>query len=178
MNPRIIPIIGVCVLIVLILGGVFLWQPEYDKFKKLSLDLAVKTKELEQKQAYFANLTGISKKLEGYKEELTKLDNALPSGLSFPDLFNYIQKTASENGIVLEAISSGGEPGVVPNQDAQEVLFPVSLSGPYSSFKNFLSAIYQNSRLIEVRSISFVPPEKGKTDFKWSLNLSASYLSQ
>ena len=177
MNQRIIPIIGVAFLIILILGGIFLWWPQYEKFREVKAELEVKKIELEQKRAYFADLAAISDKLGDYKEQIARLNDAFPAEISFPDLFNYMQRTVAENGLVLKSLgSSGGARGVATPGEPQSFSFPVSLEGPYSNFKNFLSVLFQNSRLIDVDSLGFSAPAEGKADFSWTLNLSASYL--
>jgi Tfp pilus assembly protein PilO len=171
MMSRLLPIISISLLVLLILGVVFLWWPKYQSFSDLRAELEQKERELEQKRKYFANLEALSKKLEGYPEELTKIESALSVDPSIPALFNFIQKASSENGLILEKLSLA-KVSSSPEQQAeiQKISFSVSVSGSYSAFKNFLSVIYKNARLIEVESIKFSSPE-GADLFTFDFNL-------
>ena len=173
---RIVPIISIVLLFLVILGGVFLWWPKYEEFTNLKQELAIKTEELQQKQEFFNKLNELAQKLEGYKEQLAKIGTALPEELLIPDLYNYILKTVSENGLILKNIK--GEKDVVAQtgyEAVQKFSFSLSLAGSYEAFKNFLSVIYQNARLIEVDSIKF-GSSQGKTNiFDFSVGLSTYY---
>lgn len=172
---RISPIISIGLLILLVLGGIFVYWPKYEKFKELNSELEIKDKAFAQKQEYFAKLNNLSKKLEDYKDQIAKIDSAFPQEISEPDLFNFIQKESSKNGLILKKIGSSR---IVSSQSegeaVQEISFSVSVSGSYSAFKNFLFTLYQNSRLIEVSSIKF--SSKDKTDLlDFDLGLTTYY---
>lgn len=173
---RLIPIISVCLLILLILGGVFLWLPKLQDFLDLRAELEKKEIELKQKEDYFAKLNSLSKQLEEYPEELAKIDSALPIDPSIPALFNFIQKVSSENGLILEKLDLGQISSSKKKTGVKEISFSISVSGSYPAFKNFLSAIYQNARLIDTDSIKFSSPE-GEGLFIFDLTLATySYL--
>ena len=177
---RIIPIISILLLVLIILGGVFYWWPKYKEFRDLGIELKIKEEQVRQKEEYFAELRTIDERLEGYSEELAKIDSALPADPSIPALFNFIQQTSSENGLILEAINApkisslGGGSG----EKIQEISFSISFSGSYSAFKNFLSAIYGTARLIEVKSVKFSSPEEGGTIFNFILELKTHFLPE
>jgi len=171
---RLIPIISIIILILLGAGGYFFWWPQYQEFKQQGTLLEEKTRGLEEKNNYYSKLEAISNELNTYKDELDKIDSALPAEVSLPILFDFMQKTSMENGLILGDISSskgaisslrsGGNTGI------EKVSLSIFLSGSYSAFKNFLSAIYKNSRLIEVDSVSFSSPTEGELfDFNLSL---------
>jgi len=78
-----------------------------------------------------------------------------------PAFYNFIQRASSQSGLVLGAISpfsvsSSGEP-----LNVKEIGTGFSLSGSYTAFKNFLSALERSARMIEVESISLSSPVKG-----------------
>lgn len=157
---RFLPIISLSLLVLLILGGVFLWWPEYQDFSDLRLKVERKEMEIRQKEEYFVKLKVLSEKLEGYSEELAKIDSALLVDPSIPALFDFIQKTSSESGLILESLSMGKISSLKDLAGVQKISFSVSVSGSYSAFKNFLSVIYKNTRLIEVESIAFSSSEE------------------
>lgn len=173
---HILHIISACLLILVILGGVFLWRPQYQDFREKELEFQEKEMELEQKKEHYANLAGIYDELSEYEEELFKIDFALPQELSIPTLFYFIQKKSSENGLILKDMKVGKMPsGQSAEGVIQRISFSVSVSGSYSAFKNFLSTIYKNAKLIEVNSISFSSSEERIGLFDFNLTLSTHF---
>lgn len=170
---RFIPIISIIILVLLIVGGYFYWWPEYQKFQELSLELKIKNATIRQEEEYLRELTNLSNKLADYKEALSKIDSAIPLEPSIPALFQFIQETSSENGLTLNEIRLMGITLIQPQPEKEEKIKQISLgisvSGSYTSLKNFLSSIYKNARIIEVESINFSSP-KG-TSFDFDLNL-------
>jgi len=171
---RLIPIISISLLLLVILGGVFLLKPQYEDLKGLKLELEMTTIDLEQKKAYYSKLNEIDEELEGHKADIAKIDSALPIDPSIPALFYFIQVTASENGLVLGNIKGGT---ITQGEQFQDIPLSVSLLGSYNALKNFLNAIYKNSRMIETTSISFSSPTKGG-DFTFALELKTHSFKQ
>lgn len=172
-------IIFICLLILLALGGYFLCWPKYQEFKGKKVEIETKNEEIRKKEEYLLNLGILSDKLSTYKEQLSKIDSALPKDPSVAALFNFLQKTSSESGLILTDIDVSG---LFPLEDSaqvqessggriQKMSFSVSVNGSYSAFKNFLSVVYRNSRLIEVKSISFSSFEERKDLFDFNINL-------
>lgn len=157
---RTIPILSISLIILLILGGVLLWWPKYQEFSDLRSEFTRKEKEIVRKEKYFSQLETLSKKLEEYPEELSKIDSALSLDPSIPALFNFFQKTSFESGLILQGLSLGKTSFSRELGGIQGISFSASVSGSYPAFKNFLSAIYKNSRIIEVESIGFSFPEE------------------
>jgi len=174
---RLIPIISIFLLFFVVFGGYYLWWPQYQHFQDLRSGLAEKKAQLEQAEEYLSELKTLSNKLAGYKDELAKVDSALPLEPSIPALFNFIQKTSSENGLILKKINlAESSLEKIPEEERiQRISFSITVSGSYSAFKNFLSAIYKNARMIEVNSVDFsssTTSEEGGTGlFTFDLNL-------
>jgi len=167
---QIISAILICLFVLLALGGYFLCWPKYQEFKKKKTELEIKKEEVGSKEVYLSNLETLSEKLLTYSEQISKVNSAFPKDPSSATIFNFFQKTSSENGLFLTEVdmnetqeSSGGR--------IQEMSFSISVSGSYSAFKNFLSAIYASSRLIQVKSINFSSSEEGKDLFDFNLEL-------
>ncbi|KKQ96439.1 MAG: hypothetical protein A3F95_02490 [Candidatus Nealsonbacteria bacterium RIFCSPLOWO2_12_FULL_39_31] len=170
MNNRLIPIISVLLLIVLAVSAYIFWWPLYQKFNLMKNQFETKESDLAQKEQYLADMKLVLKKISiDYKDEIERVNSVLPSNISIPSLFNYMLKTSSESGLILEDI---GWPQSSPLNDIQKVSFSVTLSGTYGAFKNFLSALYKSGRLIETESISLYSDEKGGA-FRFLLSLSA-----
>ena len=184
---HIIFIVLICLLILSGLEGYFLLWPKYQEFKSKKAEMEIKDKEIEDREEYLSELEVFSNRLSEYSDELSKIDSALSEDPSVAALFNLIQKTSSESGLILTDIDvSGLFPSKSPLQQSleqesleqesseqriQKMPFSISVSGSYSSFKNFLSTLYKNSRLIEVKFIGFSSSEEEKDLFEFNLNL-------
>ncbi len=165
-------IIAVCFLLFLILGGGLI-LPKYQGFKNIQTTIAEKEVELQYKQQYFSDLVGVKAELDEYEEELSKIDSALPSGPSLPSLFNFLQKTGSQSGIVLKGIS----PFATISQEeskTRKTEFSLEISGDYTSFKSFISILEKSARLIEIENISFSLPKEGSDIFTFNIKMAVS----
>jgi len=174
---RYLPIISIFLSILLILAGIFFWWPQVEEVMDLRRELQIKEVEVKLREEYPKKIIALSKELEQYSDELDKIDSALPQEPSIPVLFNYIQKTSSENGLILEDVNLRSISLSKDKSGIREIAFSVSAVGSYSSFKNFLTTIYKNARLIDIKSISFSSPEETGL-FSFSLNFTTYALSE
>jgi len=177
--------------ILFLVGGYFLWWPKYQEFRKNGIDLDVESEKVKKKKDYIFELESILNGLNDYQEEILKISAALPLEYSASSLFSFVQKTASENGLIIKEADLS-ESSIVKNQavveagaiEIERIDISVTITGEYSSFKGFLSSIYKSSRLVEVKSINIVPAEKkGETEqapglFDFSLELYAYYYNK
>jgi Tfp pilus assembly protein PilO len=168
---RLIPIISILLLIILAVGAYIFLLPEYQKFSLLDSQLQAKESDLAQKKQDIIDMTAdLNKVYSEYKDEAVAVNSVLPENISAPSLFNYMLKSSSENGLILEDV---GWPRISPSEDVQKAVFPITMTGSYGAFKNFLSATYKSGRLIEVESISLSPVGKKNEDlFRFLLSLS------
>lgn len=159
-------IIGISLIVALILIVVLIW-PKYQELSIFEKQIEGKKTELELETTYFAHLQQVSQELKQYENQLSKIDSALPQTSFLPDLLNFIQKAASQSGLLLKEISPVKTTQISSEETAQikEVKLSLSLVGDYFSFKNFLSALETSARLIEVENISFSSPKEGPFTF-------------
>ena len=151
---------AILIAITLLLGVVFLW-PNYQRYQILRTEIKYKETEIANEAKYYEKLKSFSEAIKSQKEEIEKIDSALPSGPAItPDLFKFLQKTASENGLVVKGIDVSLEAQKADNSATKDISLTVQLYGSYPSFKNFLKALEESSRLIEVGTISFSSPQK------------------
>jgi len=149
---------------------VLLW-PQYQDLQKLNVIVEQKKTELQSKRDYFSQLREISRKLEGYGENLSKINSALPEDLSLPSLFDYVQQTASQAGLLLEKIGLGGIKPPEKDSKIREIYLGLTLSGFYPDFKNFLSAIEKSAKLIQVQKIMFSAPKDLEEPFSFEVGI-------
>lgn len=154
--------------IVLIMGALVIW-PEYQDFVDLGGKIEVKKNELQYNREYFQELDLIKEKLEEKKEEVAKIDSALPQERSLPSVFDFVQKISSESGLIFKSLSPFAASRSEEFPEIQETRFTVVLSGAYPSFKSFLFALEKSARMIEVESISF--SSEGEEPLIFSLRL-------
>ncbi len=166
---QIIPIILICLFALLVLGGYFICWPKYQEFKDKKTELETKNEEIRLKEEHLSTLETFSEKLLAYNEQLSKIDSAFPVNPSPAAVLSFLQKTSLENGLILTNVDMS-ETQQSSEERIQETSLSLSVNGSYSAFKNFLSAIYGSSRLIEVESISF-SSEKEKNFFDFDFKL-------
>lgn len=159
--------ISIFLLFVSIVIFSFLIYPKYQNLSRLKKTELLKKAELENFQNYSQQLKETFEKLQNYKEEISKIELALPENLSIPEFFNFVQKLAALNGLSLKNIDAtpSSEEGIL-----KEWKTNLTLSGDYQSFKNFLSSLEKSARLVEIENISFSSP-KEKEPFEFKLGI-------
>jgi len=153
--------------ILLSLGSLLL--KNYKNFDLLREEISIKENELQSQEEYFQKLQSISNKLQESKNLLDKIESALPPNPETPELLAFVQKSASQSNLVLGDISLGL---ISSDKDIKKTKINFLLSGDYSGLKKFISLIENSSRLIDLGSIYFSYPEKGKS-FKFNLKITA-----
>jgi Tfp pilus assembly protein PilO len=155
---NVILIIGICILLLSIAGGAIWWWPALSGYMSLKEELNNRDIELEGKEAYFNGLKETLDRVKEQNEEIAKINSAFPEDLEVgvPTLLNFMKELSSKNGVIVDTLS--GDPASLTagaSSGIEELPFSLSVSGTYASFKNFLSAIYRNARMIDVDSIRF-----------------------
>jgi Tfp pilus assembly protein PilO len=148
----------------------FLVFPQYQNLSSLKERVADFETALKNQEDYFQRLKKTASDLERYKDSLLKIDSALPSNPSLPELFNFIQKLCSQSGLALSKIGSISTTPL-PQGQLKETRTEITVSGSYSDFKNFLSALEKSARLIEVENISFASQEKDPLAFSLKIKI-------
>ena len=144
---------GIFLIAFVILGALVF--PIYQDFRKIQAEIKIKETNLENNQEYLAALNDIYSKFEELKPQLSKIDSALPKEPSLPNFLHFIQKTISENGLILTGISSSQAAPIKGKEKIKETSLELNISGKYSAFKNLLFSLEKSARLIETTDISF-----------------------
>lgn len=158
MSTRLI-IIVIMIAAALVLGIALVW-PKYQSFQLTLAELKQKETELSSKTAYYSKIKETWSKLESYNDVLPEIDSALPKTYSAPALFNYLDQTAGESGLVLDNLTFEGAAG----EKVKEISLKLHGLGAYSSLKSFLFSLESSVRFFQVKSISFSSKEKGTVD--------------
>lgn len=165
-----------------VVAGYFFWVPKYREFKSNNAQINVEGEKVKLKKDYLFELESKLSALSDYEEILSKINSALPMEFSADALFSFVQKKASENGLIITEVdlSEASSRNVIQEEGIviDKIGITVTVTGKYSSFKDFLLSVYKNSRLIEVKSITFDhnKEESESLDvFDFKLELEASY---
>lgn len=144
-------------------------SPKQTSLSILNSQLLQKRYELETLDKYFQEILKTSEKLKNYQEEISKIDSALPDDPSIPLLFNFLQKSSSQSGLLLENIGS-----INLNEEGRLKKWTTNLKlkGDYPSLKNFISILERSARLIKIDKISLL--SEGESP---SFNLTISFFS-
>ncbi|OIO46929.1 MAG: hypothetical protein AUJ31_00790 [Parcubacteria group bacterium CG1_02_39_15] len=146
--------------------GVFFVVPKNGELTFLRKEIQERRAELQSKEAYFASLRQLSQRLEEYQTPLAKVESAIPDTPELPTLFDFVQQSVSQSGLVLKGLDVVTPVGITEAQKAASKSTPLKdtylnlvLGGSYPAFKNFLSLLEKSSRFIEVELITFSTQE-------------------
>jgi len=153
------PITIALILFVILLAVFFFVLPEYNKFGALQTQLAEKTAEYNAEFVYYNDIAKTYADLQNRKDDIQKIDNALPQDPALGKLVYFLQYTAKENGLtVKDLFLSKSSTATQENSEGsgiKEIVFSTDLVGDYSSLEGFLVSLEKSSRIFEVTSISF-----------------------
>lgn len=151
------PIIIALIFFAAVLLAFFLVAPEYNKFILLRSQLAEKKAEYNAKFDYYSEITKNYFDVQSRKEEIQKIDDALPLKNNLGRLVYYIQKTTTDNGLtskdlfLSKSVAAGGQ----GDGGVNSMSFTLSLSGNYSALGNFITSLEKSARIFEITKISF-----------------------
>ncbi len=149
--------IAIAVILFIILIGIFYFvSPKYQEFTNLQAQISQKEAEYRGRSAYFTDIMNTYDKLKQKEEGLKKINSALPSELSIPDLIYFIQGKSFENGLIFRGANFLKTTLVKEGKKINETSIIIEVSGPYPAFKNFLQSLEKSARLIEVEDVYFV----------------------
>jgi Tfp pilus assembly protein PilO len=153
------PIAIALTLFIILLLMFFLVIPEYKTFKQLQIDLGEKKAEYAAEFDYYSAITKTYFDLQSRKEDIKKVDDALPQNSNLGDVIYFLQKTAKEDGLIVKSLflsksSSAGSNSDVSN-NVKDITFSINLLGDYASLGNFIVSLEKSSRIFEITSITF-----------------------
>ncbi len=133
----------------------FVVTPVYKQFNILQLNLAEKKAEFNAKYEYYADIAKKYDDLQGRKDEVAKVDDALPENADFGQLMYYLQQKANDSGLLLRNIVLSQSAKAGEQKQVKDISFSLQCFGNYAALKNFVTTLERSSRIFEVSSISF-----------------------
>jgi len=173
--------------LILLLGLIFLQigvLPRYTAYRQSHSQLEVDKQTLTAKKEYYSQLFTLQQKIKIYQSAFAKTSSALPPYVDAADIYRFVLEKASESGLVIQTM--GGlnlNPGKKEGEGIIE--FNVLAEGDYSTLTNFLKAVENSSRLINVKTVQLeggggeekeTKVQISSTPF-YSLTLEANYAS-
>jgi Tfp pilus assembly protein PilO len=155
------PIAIAIMLFIILLLVFFLVLPEYNTFGALRTQLGEKKAEFNAEFDYYSAITKTYYDLQSRKDDIKKIDDALPSPLSDPifgKLIYFIQETAKETGLMIKDISfskSSSSAAETGSSIVKDIVITTNLLGDYQPLGNFITSLEKSSRVFEVMNISF-----------------------
>lgn len=175
-------------ILLLIISGlivVFLLFPQYQNYKILNKELSLKREELSSKNEYFNSIHATKQILDGKKDDLSKIDNALPLDPDPVIVLLSIQKKASDNGVVITKVNSlsvedGNKRGVKGSFSGEKNSFrkikiSLSLAGSYESIVNFISSLEKDPRIINIEEMSILSNKKNKNSMDLEIKVESYF---
>lgn len=150
-------IISISLFCTLVFGN-FVLSPRYQDFKILKAEISEKQAELSSKKEYFVRIESLSQELQEYTDELRKIEFALPADPNFAPFFEFLQKSCSENGLILKKINSFAVLIPKKGQEIKQNRVDFEVSGDFNSLLSFLVTLEKSARIIDIIKISFSTP--------------------
>lgn len=181
------------IIIILALGFiavvVFLDVPAVGDILSLRSQIEQQKEIFSDKQILLAKVGELTKLYQENGEVLEKTSYILPSNQDIPNLIVQLEALAFENGLVLEeltiSVSEERMVGRVQETRSQEEEAPkdyetlgvnFKLIGDYLAFKNFLKAVEENIRLMDINSVNFSAESgEGLQIFNFDISLTTYY---
>ena len=161
-------IISISLFCTLIFGN-FVLSPHYQDFKMLRAEIKEKQAELSSKKEYFARIESLFEELKQYPDGLEKIEFALPADPNFAPFFEFLQKSCSENGLILKKINSFATLIPEKGQEIKQNRVDFEVSGDFNSLLNFLATLEKSARIIDIVKISFSTPIENLKVFSFKI---------
>ncbi len=138
--------------------GFFLLLPKTQELRDLQVQVQNKMGELKEREKYYAGLKAIMDDLNHYRENLEKINSALPVGADAAAMMYFTKNAAMHSGLSVKGIEYSGAAAAAADPTSPEVSLKnytvsLKLSGSYGNFKSFLAVIENSSRLITIESL-------------------------
>jgi Tfp pilus assembly protein PilO len=171
MIKKFIPIILILIFAAIV---VFLNVPGVQKILDIRKQIDSSKQTFVEEQELMTRVENLVKLYEDNKESVEKINYIIPSGEDIPNLIVQLEALAFEQGLVLgkiemtpkETVQEGG--GDTQQEKSVEnyktLTINVSIMGTYDAFKNYLKAVEENMRLMDVNSLNFSSKSKGEEE--------------
>lgn len=147
-------------IIILVLGFIgviiFLDIPMVQNILDIKKDTKIQQNLFEEKSDFIQTVGKLAEKYKGNESVFKELDFILPNDQDVPNLIVQLETLANNSGVVLDNVAIiEEEKSKEKTSDYGIVNVNLKLNSSYESFKNFLTIVENNMRLIDISSIDF-----------------------
>ncbi|MBU1167582.1 type 4a pilus biogenesis protein PilO [Patescibacteria group bacterium] len=155
--------------VVVLGGGGYFAYDQYGNMEIKKTELETKQTEKEALEQEVADLNTLITEYQKAKASVSEVNNILPSKEALPELIYQLEDIASkEAGVLFEGASfsevedttvsaaqaaASGQPAI--KKGLKKVAVNVGVRGTYTGLKQYLDALQENMRLIDVTSVEF-----------------------
>ncbi len=167
------PIATALILFIILLLVFFLVVPEYKMFKSLQIEFGEKKAEFNAQFDYYNAIASTYQQLQSHKDDIAKIDNALPQDPDLGRLIYFLQQTAKSNGMMVQNLflSKSSAVSLKNNSNSvKDITFSINVLGDYASLEKFLVALEKSARIFEIANISFSSPANFSEESSASLS--------
>lgn len=164
-NNKIILIVAALFVAVVLIAW-YGMRPSYDEISKLTKSIAAKKVEYDEKKMYVGEVEALKKSyLEIDKSDREKLGRVLPQEENITALLPELEVVLIQNGLNIGNLgfenfsdnkSSAKKIPKFIKGDTKPVKVSIDANGSYESFRNFLTSIEWNERLMDIADIGVV----------------------
>jgi Tfp pilus assembly protein PilO len=186
-------IIALCLLLSIFISWQFIW-PAYNNFQAKQSVADVKQQEYNKLKDLVDKLNELTKDYKTKADSVDKLEQIAPPGKNIPELLNQFESLSAQSGMILHSIDFAEGAGaqaqakqtVSPDQAAaqqneaasapvNELGINIRVSGSYEAFKNFLTNIEKNLRLVDIQTLGFSVSGQQNDLYDYSVSGKAYY---
>lgn len=171
--------INIVVYAVLVLLIWLVAWPVWSDVSSFRGEVALKKKTIDLETQVINKLNSVNQVLDSQKANVERLEQAIPSTESKPELISIMENLSTQNGLRLTGVNvespvedkNAKTGSKVTNASLQKkenliktLKVNIQASGTYASFKNWLDAMEKNLRITDVGHISFNIGDKKTTE--------------
>ncbi len=175
----------VLTLLVSIALVLFLLIPKLKAYNAAKDANKVANESLQTVQDAKEKLAGLYVNIGNQKSDLAKLDTAVPNKTDISSVYALIERFAKSSNLALSSVQGIDDADIPPNEKTGEDLHPISptlgvitvnlqVTGSVEGFTQFLSALEQSLRFIDVQTID-ISQEKDQSSLTFRTTLRTYY---
>ncbi|MDP1743473.1 MAG: type 4a pilus biogenesis protein PilO [Candidatus Amesbacteria bacterium] len=152
-------------LLLLIVLLVFALRPTLVTIAGLTGDIQSKRDIESQLNTKIANLQSMVQSYQKIQPQLYLIDSALPLQSKFGSLSDYLVKSASQTGVMVDSIVLGNinlSSQSPPNQGLTDFEFSINIKGSYTQVHDMLYKIENSRRLMSISSVQITRSNSGQ----------------
>jgi Tfp pilus assembly protein PilO len=156
------PITTAILLFLSLVAIFYLVMPKYDIYQGLLNQISIQEAIYNGQDQYYSDIKKNYDQLMQYKDNLAKIDDAIPSKSAFSKLLNLLYKDSADSGIVIQNISAANSQQAGNGKTIKQITLSLNLFGSYAAYKNFLVSLEGSARLIESQDFNFSVTQPSK----------------